>query len=281
MPLFAVSLTVSAIDDGPRKFEMNYDGTVRTYSIYMPDSVSPERPLVIYTHGYGSKTRWCPDLNAVADTAGFVVCYPDGLPDSRGKEGWNVGYPAQHTLSIDEADFFDKFVTEVTERFDLDRRNVFMAGMSNGGDLCYQLAYTRPGLFSAYASVAGLTFEWVYNGHRLTDPVAFLEIHGNADKTSAWQGDHQNKGGWGSYIPVPLAVAAIAVNNRCTTMDVDRFVSLRDSTRIITHTRYGNSPSGSDVEVYEIDGGRHSWASKDLPTSSIIWNFFRRYLVKD
>lgn len=258
----------------PEKYTMSYGDTVRTYAMYIPEDIKPSAPLVVYTHGYGSKKRWVQDLNDAADAHGFAVCYPDGAPDTRGKDGWYVGYPPQSNMAKNEEDFFEALLDTVCPRFNLSRENVFMAGMSNGGDLCYQLAYTRPALFKAYASVAGLTFEWLYNDHKLTIPVPFLEIHGNADKTSMWEGDHLNTGGWGAYIPVPLAVAAVAVNNRCTTMETDSFPSMRDSTRMITRTVYGNAPSGMDVVVYEVDGGPHSWHSKDLPTSEIIWQFF-------
>ena len=63
-------------------------------------------------------------------------------------------------------------------------------------------------------------------------------------------------------------------------MTVDSVASLRDPARVITRTVYGNAPSGCDVIVYEIDGGKHSWADKDLPTSKILWEFFSRYLKK-
>ena len=269
---------VSTQAQTPEKEQFVYGDTVRTYTMYIPDSLKAGAPLVVYTHGYGSKSRWLDDLNKVASSEGFAVCYPDGAPDDRGKDGWFVGYPTQWHMDQNEEDFFAALLDEVCTKHMLSRENVFMAGMSNGGDLCYQLAYTRPGLFKAYASVAGLTFEWMYNKRKLSEPVHFLEIHGNADKVSAWQGDHENKGGWGAYIPVPLAVSSIAANNRCTTMCSESFPTLSDSTRIITHTVYGNSPSGRDVEVYEIAGAGHSWHKKDLPTAEIIWQFFKRML---
>lgn len=272
--LFTFAAFAAAKAQAPEKYTMPYADTVRTYAMFIPENIKPGAPLVVYTHGYGSKKRWLPDLNDVAAANGFAVCYPDGAPDTRGKDGWFVGYPPQSNMARNEEDFFAALLDTVCSRFNLSRENVFMAGMSNGGDLCYQLAYTRPDLFKAYASVAGLTFEWLYKENMLTIPVPFLEIHGNNDKTSMWEGDHMNTGGWGAYIPVPLAVAAVAANNRCTTMETDSFPTLRDSTRMVTRTVYGNAPSGMDVVLYEVDGGPHSWHNKDLPTSEIIWKFF-------
>lgn len=279
----SLSLTIlaGAAAETPEKYTMPYADTVRTYTMYIPENIKPGAPLVVYTHGYGSKTRWRKDLNTVADANGFAVCYPDGAPDTRGKDGWYVGYPPQSNMAQNEEDFFQALLDTVCPRFNLSRENVFMAGMSNGGDLCYQLAYTRPELFKAYASVAGLTFEWMYNERKLTIPVPFLEIHGNADKTSMWEGDHLNTGGWGAYIPVPLAVAAVAANNRCTTIETETFPTLEDSTRMVTRTVYGNAPSGMDVVVYEVEGGPHSWHAKDVPTSEIIWKFFEATMKED
>lgn len=274
------AVTISAEELKPAKYELNYADTVRTYSMYIPEGLPAGSPLVVYTHGYGSKRRWLGDLNSAADRHGFAVCYPDGSPDSRGKDGWKVGYPPQESMTVDEAAFFKTLLKEVTTRFNLSSDDVFMAGMSNGGDLCYQLAFTAPTLFKAYASVAGLAFDWLYREHSLSTPVRFMEIHGNADRTSRWEGDLENEGGWGSYIAVPKAIESLVRNNGCTTVLTDTIKSLSDSTRNIIHTTFTGAPSGCDIELYEIDGGKHSWAAKDLPTSEIIWNFFSRSIAR-
>lgn len=271
-------MSLRASDQEIRKYEFTYGDTVRTYAMYLPENLQPGAPVVFHTHGYGSKTRWRTGLNGVARREGFAVCYPDGAPDSRNKDGWNVGYPPQKTMKIDEADFFAKLKEEVCFRFNLSRENAFMCGMSNGGDLCYQLAFTAPGLFRAYASVAGLLFECTYLNHPLPEPVPFMEIHGDADKTSMWEGDHDNTGGWGSYIPVPLGVEAMAVANRCCSVSSETFPTLNDSTRSVTRRVYSDSPFGYDVELYRIEGGAHSWGVKDVATHEIIWRFFKRYL---
>lgn len=261
-----------------QRCEMNYGDTVRTYTMYIPEGLAKGAPLVVYAHGYGSKTRSRDDLNAAADRFGFAVCNVDGTPDAKGKDGWKVGYPGQENMKVDEAHFFRALLDEVCRRFGLSRENVFLAGMSNGGDLCYQFAYTDPSLFRAYGSVAGLTFECTYNKEHLTVPVPFIEIHGTADDTSSYFGDHDNIGGWGAYIPVPLAVQAIAANNRCSTLTASKVDSHRPVQHPVTRYHYGNSPSGADVELIEIYGAPHSWHAKDLDTGTLLWEFFSRYV---
>ena len=278
---FTLVVAVNASDDStqPEKYMMKYGDIVRTYSMYLPPSIGEDAPLVVYTHGYGSKTRWRNDLNAVADSCGFAVCYPDGLPDSRGYDSWNVGYPTQDRMEIDEADYFRHLIDEVAYRFNLSNVNVFMAGWSNGGDLCYHLAYTNPTLFRAYGSVGGLMYEDMYENNKLTLPVPIIEIHGNDDDVAIWNGDHMNTGGWGAYIPVPLAVATVATHNRCTTIAIDTFPNKSDASRMVKRTSYSGAPSNCDVILYEIEGGKHSWAEADVNTSKVLWDFFSRYLV--
>jgi polyhydroxybutyrate depolymerase len=280
LAIIGASLSVTA--QSLEKYQMAYGDTVRTYSMYIPEGLDTTPPLIVYAHGYSSrpKNRVRADLNEAAARYGFVVCYPDGIPDSKGKDGWNVGYPSQSSMTVDEADFFNALLNEVCSRFRLDRTEVFLTGMSNGGDLCYQHAYTHPELFKAYASVVGLTFENSYMTHRLTIPVPFLEIHGTADKLSMWFGDHGNTGGWGAYIPVPLAVSAIAANNRCTTLVADSIPSNPGSNRAVMRYTYSGAPSGCDVILYRIEGGPHSWAAADLPTGEIVCRFFSGYSSK-
>lgn len=272
-------LALSAFSvNAAQKYEMQYGDTVRTYTMHIPEGLKKGAPLVVYAHGYGSKTRERADLNAAADKFGFAVCNPDGSPDSRGKDCWNVGYPSQCTMKVDEAHFYRALLDEVCKRFELSRENVFLAGMSNGGDLCYKFAYTEPSLFRAYGSVVGLTLECVYLPYKLTAPVPMIHIHGTADKTSWWNGDHLNEGGWGAYLSVPMSVQAVAVNNRCTTLEVDTVPSKHPDTNPVVRYHYSNSPSGADVDFYVIEGGTHTWQAKFLDTGTLLWEFFARYL---
>ena len=42
-----------------------------------------------------------------------------------------------------------------------------------------------------------------------------FEVHGTKDHTSEWTGDLSNQGGWGAYMPVPVAVNYWVAKNRC------------------------------------------------------------------
>ena len=47
--------------------------------------------------------------------------------------------------------------------------------------------------------------------------------------------------------------------------------------RVIAH-RYLNGIDGNEVWFYEVVGGKHSWADKDMDTATEIWKFFSKYL---
>ena len=70
------------------------------------------------------------------------------------------------------------------EKHGLSRHNIFCTGMSNGGEMCYQLAAQRPRLFAA-APVSGLMLDWLYKADRSTVPsLAFRNTRHLEDRTS-------------------------------------------------------------------------------------------------
>src|SRR5258708_3826848 len=76
----------------------SHDGSLRSYSIHLPVSFynQPDRrfPLVLALHGGGGTAAdfiGLTHLNDKADSAGFIVVYPDGLRNPSGLRTWNAG----------------------------------------------------------------------------------------------------------------------------------------------------------------------------------------------
>ena len=244
--------------------------------MHIPYNLSNGASLVLVLHGYGG-----PDpgiLNAMAHRHQFAAYYPEGEKDGRGNKCWNVGYPFQHDMTIDDVDFLTQLVGQMKEKHGFSRHNVFCVCMSNGGEMCYQLAAQRPGLFAAIAPIAGLMLNWLYKSDHSTVPVSFFEIHGIEDKTSAWLGDPENKGGWGEYLPVPLAVHFCAVKNRCTVMQPDTLIGKAPNHRERIKYRFTGGINDSEVWLYKIVGGGHTWAWDDMDTDEKLWKFFSRFI---
>lgn len=259
-----------------------HKGMDRTYWLYLPENLPDEAPLVMVLHGYGGSAEgYRPEMMEVAKENGFAVCYPQGAQDKKGKNCWNVGYPFQEGLKTDDVDFICSLARNLQKTYGLSSRNTFLTGMSNGGEMCYLMAYLRPDAFAAFAPIAGLSMEWSYKKYDAIKPVPLMEVHGTEDKTSLWCGDPFNEGGWGEYLAVPQAVAYWAAEARCTHEETTELPLIRN--KVILHKYKGGEPAWKggpaiEVRLYEVVGGKHTWALNDMDTCQEIWDFFKIYL---
>ena len=262
------------------KISFKDQGIVRDAWLYLPGHHTDDIPLVVVLHGYRGKA-----LNAahrffeLADREGFAVVWPQGAEDNTGHTCWNVGYPFQKDYRIDDAAYLKKLISRIQKQYGISRRNVFLTGMSNGGEMCYKMAAEHPEMFSAIASIAGLTLTSMSTDYR--SPIPFMEVHGTADHTSEWGGDPEDKGGWGAYLSVPAAVSHIVSANRCVGETVTEIPAERK--RVILHRFTGSQPAWkggptADVLLYEVQLGDHSWSERYIPTCDYIWKFFQMYV---
>ena len=262
---------------------MKHGGVEREFYLYRPAGLAADSPLIICLHGYtGSAINGKAGLMDVADRHGFAVCYPQGLQDPKGKSSWNVGYPSQEGMKTDDVDFIVKLSRHVAKEFGLSRENIFLTGMSNGGEMCYLTAQKKPKAFKAIASIAGLTLTNMMP-LRYRKPVPFMEVHGTEDRTSEWTGDPENKGGWGAYLAVPVSISYIVAANGCISETTTRLPLREGRNQVILHHFQGGIPAfkggpAADVLLYEVIGGNHSWSDKDMDTYEAIWDFFSMYL---
>ena len=264
------------------EYKFKHKGLERTYHLYIPDSLSAHRPLVFVLHGYGGKALgYRPEMMETALRHGFAVCYPQGEKAPKGKTGWNVGYPAQEGMKTDDIDFICELAHHLQKKHNLSKENTFFSGMSNGGEMCYIMAMQRPDEFTAYATIAGLTMKWAYDSMSPKKAVPLMEVHGTEDKTSMWNGDPFNTGGWGAYISVPLAVGLWSAQARCSHTETTELPLKRN--KVLLHRHLGGAPAWkggpeTEIRLYEIIGGKHSWGLNDMDTCEEIWNFFSMYL---
>ena len=282
--LLLLSITLAA---QPKcvKESFRFDGRERSFQLYIPENAPMGIPLVMVLHGYGGKAEgYRPEMMEVGSEEGFAVCYPQGRENSVGKTGWNVGYPTQADLEDDDLALVTELARLLQKKYGFSEKNTFLAGMSNGGEMCYLAAWSSDTTFTALASVAGLTMKWIYDGELPKRPVPFMEIHGTADKTSRWEGDPQGQYGWGAYLSVPSAVSAMVTLDRCPAyLRIELPLKTPEARQVVLHRYYGGLPAweggpATEVRLYEVVEGKHSWAMNDLDTCREIWNFFKEYL---
>lgn len=277
-----VGVSFAGVNDGEgtlTEHTFKYKGVEYSYFFYKPKSLPDSAPLIMVFHGYGSRN--IPSvgygLQPVADREGFAICYPRGPKDHKGKHYWSVGYQfhIDNNLERDDTGFAVKLVKYLQKKYRLSQHNVFATGHSNGGAMSYMLAYKEPKTFAAVASVSGHIMACNYLKLSAKQPIPIMEVHGTMDNLSRWNGDPYNKDGWGADIATPRIVGYWAAVNRCTHERVEQLPQRRN--RVIAH-RYLNGIDGNEVWFYEVVGGKHSWADKDMDTATEIWKFFSKYL---
>ena len=256
------------------------DGRVRHFLLYMPQGIQKDAPLVFCLHGYGGSPEKVDDVIAQgADRHGFALCLPVGLKDPTGQPSWNVGYPMQKGWEVDDEECVCRMARYVQKKYHLSRRNTFFSGMSNGGEMCYLLAYSGQKVFKAIGSIAGLTMQWIYENRQVQHPVPFLEIHGTDDQISLWEGDPENRGGWNPYMPVPVAVDALVKANQCTRELTDTITyPSRPLHRPIIRHKHLDGTGGTEVWLYEVIGAQHCYFIEDMHTGDVLWEFFSKYV---
>lgn len=273
--LFATSLHAERFV----KDSVRIGGEMRRFDVFLPTDIKVNAPLIVVLHGYGGDIWRENPLVKTAREEGFAVCIPQGLVDPHGKRSWNVGYPMQDGWKVDDVKSLCRIASYVQKHYKLSRENTFLTGMSNGGEMCYLMAYSRQKTFRAVAPIAGLTMEWMYRTLQAPTPIPLMEIHGTEDRTSEWTGDPDNKGGWGAYMSVPLAVSYWVARNRCTREVISKQESMKpESGHYIIRHSYTDAESGCDVLLLEVVGAGHTWFTDDMDTGREIWQFFKRYL---
>jgi polyhydroxybutyrate depolymerase len=290
---------------------LDYDETVngRTYLVHLPQkyNAAAPPPVVIVFHGLGmdgTSVRGLSAMDITAERNNFITVYPDAL----GRR-WNDG--VQPNTGVDDVAFVSDMLNAMAKKFKYDSRRVYACGISNGGYFVQKLACELPSRIAAIGVVASTASESVCarcNMHRSMPVVLFL---GTDDPLIPREGETKELGKLGDalglsdlgvksinstvakYTGVMSAVEVAefwAKNNGCSAHPrvenlPDR--DTRDGCRVSRETFSG----GSEVVVYTIEGGGHSWpggmgfvakdiigrTTDDISASDIMWQFFSRY----
>jgi poly(hydroxyalkanoate) depolymerase family esterase len=132
----------------------------REYLLYLPRGMERLKrpPLVVWIHGcrqdpeqFAAGTR----IARFADERGFVVLLPRQSRLANAERCWNW-FDRRTARGLGEAAIVAAQATDVLERFPVDAKRVYVAGLSSGGALAAALALHAPGLVRAVAIHSGL-----------------------------------------------------------------------------------------------------------------------------
>jgi poly(hydroxyalkanoate) depolymerase family esterase len=174
---------------------------------HVPEHLPNLAPLVVALHGcnqnaddYSHGTGW----SSLADRMGFAVVYPEQQPANNPKNCFSWFLPGDITRGHGEALSIQQMVGHAIATFGVDRRRVFITGLSAGGAMAAVMLATYPEVFAGGAIIAGLpygcaksvqeAFEAMFNDQSRSAPMlgdrvrAASDNHGPWPRISVWYG---------------------------------------------------------------------------------------------
>ena len=278
-----------------RRQTLMVDGEAREYFLYIPSGpIEYPAPAVFAFHGGGGTARamdkFTGGITRCADQNHFLIVFPEGI-----SRHWNDGRKVNDHKEDDVA-FITRLIESLTGQGKIDGARVYATGISNGGFFSQYLALKLPGRFAGIASVAATLAE----NHaslmtRTATPVMY--ILGTEDPLVPFSGGKIGgklfKKGRGQVLSADRAVRFWLENNGLGESTGQSMVSdtiPSDHTSVL-HQHFGVSGSNEEVEVYDIQGGGHTWprgwqylpvaivgrTSQELNANQVIWDFFSRH----
>ena len=259
---------------------ITHDNLQRDYIIHIPSSynVNTPIPLVFCFHGYTSNASTImsySNFNYIADTAGFIVVYPQGTL-LQGSTHWNVG--GWTTAStVDDVGFSISLLDSISNEYNIDPERVYSTGMSNGGYMSFLLACQMSDKIAAIASVTGSMTPQTYNACNPQHPTPILQIHGTNDQTVPYLGDPT----WTKSIDDVLQYW-VSYNNCNLIADTTIIPDLvLGDWSTAEHIVYEGGDNSVTTEHFKIYGGGHDWpgvwGNMDIHASAEVWKFFSKY----
>jgi poly(3-hydroxybutyrate) depolymerase len=243
---------------------INAAGSNRTMVVYVPANIEPDRPLMISLHGRwgnGAGQQQGAQFEAIADTARFIVVYPDGLPQAiiGGNTGWDVS-----GASDDDITFFKAIINTLYDKYKINKSRVYLSGFSIGGMEAYHVANVAANTFAALGSVSGYPLNEYHRYYTGSRPIPFIHIHGKAD----------------GFVPidtVPIVVDNFVMRNGCNPIPV-----VTNKAGVYTKSVYAAANNGFQYVYYALDGRGHEYTISSTFNPSIeIWNFVKQYTLND
>ena len=236
----------------------------RTYRLFVPPAYDGHLrlPLVLDLHGSGDNSAGQArksGFETLGAGEGFIVATLDA-EDSR----WNV--PVQDNRADDVA-YVRDVIDHVAARVCTDERRVYATGFSGGGRMTSLLGCQLAPRIAAIAPVSGLRFPEPCGGRA----VPVLTFHGLADPQNTYDGHAPGRGAeW--LESVPDALAGWARHDSCKGN-----VVLDDPAGPLSTMSYDGCGAGTEVRMIRIDGLGHTWTRKEVDTTGVMWQFFKKH----
>ena len=232
------------------------NGTSRKMKVHVPDDTPSGAALVIACHGMNQDANWH-DSNskwaAVADTAKFVLVFPEGID-----HGWDIS-------GNRDVDFVCAIIDKMEKDHNISTGRVYLTGFSMGGMFTYHCANRIPEKIAAFVPVSGYPM-WDKSAYS-SRPVPLMHVHGTGDDVCVFSGVQPTLDNW-------------IKRNECNTVEqlIDPYPAGNRNKGAKMHI-WGDGLDGVEVRLLEFKDKGH-WQSEDpvfCLTSVEGWNFMQRW----
>jgi len=274
--IFITSLRVSYAQ-GYINSTMMYDGLTREYSFYVPASYdgTTSFPLLFNFHGgNGVIADWqtTADMRPIADTANFILVYPQARQDP--SDGNSLNWLPKTPGTFDDVPFISALIDTIASDYQIDQNRIYACGYSLGGEFSYELACK---LNSKIAAIGALARTMQADPNSYCSPVhptGVLTILGTDDFISPYNG--LTFGGIEYYISAEATHSYWATHNNCDTTATMNTVSPS-----VERYTWSTASGCAYVEELKVIGGGHDWpgsfGNMTIDANSEIWQFVSRY----
>lgn len=275
----------------PVASQITVGGSVRTYWMYIPAEVDKSKPmpLLFILHGSAGSGEVMMAVTQrgfehISDKEKIVIVYPDAL-----ERRWN-----DQDGTVDDAGYLLALTDKLAAESLVDRKRVYIAGLSNGGMMAQRMACEYADRVAAVATVAGTLPAELMGKCKPSRPMPVMVIHGTEDPIVPWGGGAvAGFEEFGKVVSARETARFWAAHNQCkgaalVVPEPDR--DPKDGTRVQLEM-FVDCRSKADVTLVTVEGGGHTWpggyqylperfigkTSRDMDANLAIWNFFRGY----
>ena len=256
---------------------IQYDGLTREYSIYVPASYdgTTSFPLLFNFHGGGgviASQIAIADMSPIADTANFIVVYPQARQDP--SDGNSFNWIPKVPGTFDDVPFISSLIDTIASIYQINQDRIYACGYSLGGDMCFELACK---LNSRIAAIAPVARTMQANPDSFCSPVhptGVLTILGTDDNVSPYNGITYL--GTEYYLSAEETHNYWASHNNC---DINPTMSTVSPS--VERYTWSTTSGCSYVEELKVIGGGHDWpgsfGNMTIDSNTEIWQFVSKY----
>lgn len=222
----------------------------RDVYVHAPKGLADNSPLLLSLHGMDqdptyqhNHTMW----ENVADTAGFLVVYPNG---GKGYSTWDIS-------GDQDTKWITQIIDQMVKDYKVDPKRVYLSGFSMGGMFSYHAMGKIADKIAAFAPCSGYLMGGAGTAMR---PVPIFHTHGTSDDVVGYSGLENNLGSYRKQFNCPSQAEVI-----------ENYPNSENKGTLYT---WGPCDGGVYVKHLKLEGRQHSPSSADV---SDIWNFVKQY----